>query len=340
MKKLLITLALVFLVSVFVGCSIEESAGGSGDVQTDETSETVETPDTNVDFPTKDISFIIPNGPGGGNDLTVRALIQGLEGELGVTVVPENQPASGGAVAAMELANATPDGYMLYFNSQTLLLMPHGGMEDIKLENYQPVAQIVEDTASVIVKADAPYDTLDEFIDYVQNSGNKMRMAHNGVGALWYLSAVTLAESTGLDFQYVAYQDGGSQMLTAVAAGEADVAVISPSEAKGLIDSGEVKVLTVLSENRHPVVPEVPTTIEEGVDSTFPVWRGIFTTAGVDEAILEVLESAIYEATQTPEFQEFLEVRGMPEKFRGYEEFTEFVNEEKEIYDRLMSNLD
>jgi len=311
-KKSLIAASLIIMIQVFLsGCA----------------SPVAESPK----FPAKDIVFIIPRGVGGGNDLTVRALIPGMNKALGINVVAENKPAAKGLAAATEIMNAVPDGHKLYFNSQTLLLMPYGGMPNVKLEKFQPVAQVVEDTGAVIVAANSPYHTLAELIEAGKKKEPKLSVAHNGIGGLWHLAASQFSKAAKIDFHYVAYTTSGMQMLEALVDGEVDLCIISPVESKPLIDSGKVRVLAVLSDHRHSVVPNVPTCKEESVDASFPVWRGVFTTMGVSEATLEVLEKAIRSAVETEEFKSFAHNNGLPIKFRGHREFQEFAYEQREV---------
>lgn len=290
-----------------------------------------------VDFPKKDIRFIIPNAAGGGNDAAVRALIPGMKDVLGVNLIPENQPGSTGVLAAMEIINGEPDGYKLYFNSQTLLIMPNNGMPDVDVEKFQPVAQVVEDTAAVMVNAKSPYNNLDDLIKAAKDG--KLKVGHTGVGSLWHLAAITFADAIDADFQYIAYTSGGTQMLTALAAGEVDLLLIGPPESKALIDAEQVKALAVGSDVRHSLLPDVPTAIETGVSYNFPVWRGVFTTAGVDEEVLQMLSDSIKTTVESEEFIKFANNNGFPIKFRGQEEFTEFFNDEKVKYKEMFSNM-
>ena len=313
--KMLCLLVLLVFAATMAGC------GGGGD---------------KPKYPQGDVTFLIPQGPGGGNDMTVRALIPTMKKELKGNVVPVNKAEARGAVAATELATGKADGQKLYFNSQTLLLMPYAGV-DVKLDKFQPVAQVVEDTAAIIVKADAPFKTLDEFIKYAQT--NKVKVANNGNGALWHLSAIQFAKAIKGDFNYIAYPSGGAQMLTALASGEVELCVISPSESKALIESGRLKVLAVMSDTRHAVVPNVPTMKELGINETFPVWRGIFTTAGTPKETLAILEKAIKAAAESDEFKTFAKNNGFPVKFRGVDEFSALIKDENEKYKKLMAEI-
>lgn len=288
-------------------------------------------------YPNGDITFLIPSGAGGGNDASVRALIQGMKNGLGVNIIPENKPASNGTVAAMEIVNGKPDGQKLYFNSQTLILMPHAGMKDINLDKFQPVAQVLEDTAAVMVRADSPYKTLDEFVKAAGSS--KLKVGHNGVGGIWHLSAVLFSKEIGADFQYIAYTSGGNQMLTALVAGEVDFCVIGPPESKPLVDAGKIRALVVLNDEKHPVIPNTPTSKEAGLKLTFPVWRGIFTTKGADESVLETLNKTIKSTVESEDFKAFARNSGFPIKYRNYKEFTEFIVSERTKYDKLMNEI-
>ncbi|OAS89046.1 MULTISPECIES: tripartite tricarboxylate transporter substrate binding protein [Metabacillus] len=326
MKKLVFIFASILLVVSFVlvGCS----GGGStsGEEQKGESSLLQE-----------DVTFIIPNAPGGSNDLSVRGIIRGMEQELGVEVIPKNQPASKGIVAAVELTQSENNGQTLYFNSQSLILLALQE-DNLDLSKIQPLAQVVEDTSAITVAVDSPYNSLQDLVDAAKENPGKIKIATNGVGALWDFSAKTFANTANINLQYIPYTSGGNAMSTAVASGEVDVSANSPSEVKPLVDAGKLKVLAVQSNERHGLFPNVPTAKEQGFDSEFPVWRGVFTVKGTDEAILQQLEDSIRKSYESEDFKGFLENNGMPGKFRGHKEFTEFFEEQVEMYEEIVKN--
>ncbi len=287
-------------------------------------------------YPDGVVSFIVPNNAGGGNDLTARALIPSLQRSFGVNVVPLNQGESRGAVAAQNVMTAKPDGRTFYFNSQTLILMPYGGMPSIDLDQFQPVAQVVEDTGVIYVKANSPYQNIQQLLAGMKNT--TFKMGHNGNGALWHLAALQLSKITGANFRYIAYTSGGTQMLTALAAGEVDICIVNAAEGRSMVDSGLVRPLASLGESRLDVF-NIPTLVEVGVDYVFPVWRGIFTKAGVSAEILVEIDKAFKAAAQSPEFVEYANNNGLPIKYRDHKEFTKFIESEKKIYAELMGSL-
>jgi tripartite-type tricarboxylate transporter receptor subunit TctC len=286
-----------------------------------------------VKYPNGDVSFIIPAAAGGGNDLIVRALIPGMKEALGGNVIPENKPASRGAIAALDVTKAKPDGQKIYFNSQTVILQTYGGV-DVPVDGFQPVAQVVEDTAVILVKADAPYKIIGDLVAAGKNT--RLKISHNGEGTLWHLAAVTLSQAAKIEFQYVAYSGGGPPMLKALAAGEVDIVIVNHAESKSLIDAGRIKPLAVMSEARSPSLPDLSTCIEAGFTLTYPIWRGVFTTKGVSEEILNILEKAVKAGMEGSEFNTLVKNAGLVKKFKGHKDFTKFFQEQVELTAKLM----
>lgn len=285
-----------------------------------------------VNYPTGDISFIIPNAAGGGNDLATRALIPSLEETLGVTVVPLNQGESKGAVAAANVMNAEPDGTVLYFNSQTLVTTALTTMTTIDLTQFQPVAQVVEDTGIVFVKA-GTWATIEEFAEAAK--AGDILVATNGDTALWGIAASKLAAAIGAEFEYIAY-DSGAPMLTALAAGEVDMCIVNPAEAASLVAAGKIVPLAVMSPERLDAYPDAPTCVESGIDVTYAVWRGVFTKAGVSEDILAVLDEAFEKALASEEFTTYANNASLPIHYRNHTEFTDFINSEIAFYEKQL----
>ena len=279
-------------------------------------------------YPTSDITFVVPAKAGGGNDLATRALIPSLEKTLGVTIVPINQSESGGAVAANTVMTAEPNGTVLYFNSQTLLTTALTTVTSIDLEQFQPVAQAVEDTGLVFVRA-GTWNTMEEFAAAAKEK--TLLAATNGTTALWGVAASKLAAAMGVEFEYIPY-DSGTPMLTALAAGEVDMCIVNPAEAASLVAAGKIIPLVVMSDHRLDSYADVPTCQEVGIDVTYAVWRGIFTKAGVSEEILGILDDAFAKAVESPEFVEYCTNASIPIRYRNHTEFTDFINNEIAFY--------
>ncbi len=303
------------------------------------TSSNAGTDESESDFPQKDLTFLIGTSSGGSNDLAARALIPGAERFLGVKVVPEMLQGANGAVAAVKLGELEPDGYNLYMHSQSLIMMQYSGQPDVNMKKYQPIIQVAEDASSLAVPVDAPYDTLKEFIAYAKKNPGKVRVGTSGAGSIWHIAGVLLEKAADIDLEFIPYDKGGAQATAAAASGEVEAVTTSPGEQRALVEGGKLKILAVLSDQRHPLFPDVPTAQELGVDAVFPVWRGVFTTAGLSEDRLQVLHDALKAAMESDEFITFMETSGFPIRYRGTEDFSRFVEEQDEMYRSLLDEL-
>lgn len=324
------------VLALVISLSLAACGGGKNQQSNDSTpaqNDADSTPSTDVstpavDYPTSELSFVIPSKAGGGNDLATRAMIPSLEDSLGVTIVPLNQSESGGAVAASTVMTAEPDGTVLYFNSQTLVTTALTTVTSIDLDQFQPVAQVVEDTGLVFVKS-GTWGTMEEFAEAAK--ADTLLVATNGTTALWGIAASKLAEAMGVEFEYIAY-DSGAPMLTALAAGEVDMCIVNPAEAASLVAAGKIAPLAVMSDARLDSYPDTPTCQEAGIDVTYAVWRGVFTKAGVSEEILNILDKAFAKAVESPDFTEYANNASIPIRYRDHKEFTQFINDEIAFY--------
>lgn len=334
MKKIL-ALALALSMSCsLVACSsttetttTTDTAATTTTTTTDTTSDAADVEEVAFEFDS-DMSFIVPNAAGGGNDLTTRAMIPALEEDLGITVVPLNQGESAGAVAANTLMTAEADGTTLYFNSQTLVTTALTTVTSIDLDMFQPVAQVAEDTGIVLVQY-GRWETFEEFEAAAQSE--TLLVATNGDTALWGIATSKLADAMGVEFDCITY-DSGPSMMTAVAAGEVDMCIVNPAEAASMIDAEKIVALAVMSDSRLSNMTDLPTCIECGVDVTYAVWRGVFTTAGTSEEILNRLDEAFAMVMEDESFLEYMDNAGLPVCYRDHNEFTAFIEEEIAFY--------
>ena len=171
-------LSTALTVGLLAGCS----SGGSG-------SSTTQTPAASgsnagssaaqsVDYPTKDITVIIPKNPGGGTDVSTRGLIQYMKNYIdGSNFVPTNKPDGGGVTGMVETANAKADGYTLGAVTVELAMFPHQGKCTVTYEDFAPICAQIAAPAALIVPADAPYDSLQEFVDYCKGTPAPFRWA-------------------------------------------------------------------------------------------------------------------------------------------------------------------
>lgn len=286
------------------------------------------------------VSVYIPAAPGGGFDIAVRALQEPLSEELGVNVVPTNVEGAGGAIAASEMLGQPADGTSMMIVSRSISAVPYTGSPEI-----DPVTVLAglgvthQDVSALSVPADAPYQTVEEFIEYAEDNPGEITIGHSGVGGVWHAAALLLAREAGLEFSFVPY-DGGSAVGAALLAGEIDAMTIGAPESRPFIEGGDAVMLGVMGEERSPLYPDVPTLMEEGVDVTYSVWRGYVTNADTPEEVRAEMSARLEAAAESDANQEAMTTAGFETTWIGPEEFQALIEEEDELIRELFADED
>ena len=283
-------------------------------------------------FPEKDIRLIIQANPGGGCDLSSRALAAELEGILGVSVIPENMPGAAGALAMEYVAAQPADGYVIGFAPVEIAMLNTTQGANVLPENYDLLGQIMLAPGVVSVAADSEFETLSDLVDKAEAGG--VTVANSGAGSIWEAAALGLGQETGGTFTPVPY-DGGAPAVAAAASKETDAAVSGLGEA--LAQGGAVRILAVLNDERHPNAEDVPTAEEElGADVIFGGWGGIYAPKGLPDDVKAKLEAAVKEAVESDAYQEFQTNAGNLVVYRDSAEWTTFVDDQFTLFKDLL----
>ncbi|WP_347754931.1 tripartite tricarboxylate transporter substrate binding protein [Agrococcus sp. ProA11] len=283
-------------------------------------------------FPESDIRLIIQANPGGGSDLSSRALAAELEQILGVSVIAENMPGASGALAMEYVASQPADGSVIGFGPVEIAMLNTTQGADVLPENYDFLGQIMLAPGVISVAADSDIQTLEDLV--AQSEASPLTVANSGAGSIWEAATLGLSDATGAQLTPIPY-DGGATAVSAAASGEADAAVSGLGEA--LAQEGAVRVLAVFHDERHPKAPETPT-VEEALGESveFGGWGGIYAPAGLPEDVHATLEDAIAQAVESESYQEFQDNSGNLVVYRDSEEFTGFVGEQFDVFQQLL----
>lgn len=283
-------------------------------------------------YPEQDIRLIIQANPGGGSDLSSRALATELEDILGVSVIPENMPGAAGALAMEYVAAQPADGYVIGFGPVEIAMLNTTQGADVDPANYDLLGQIMLAPGVVTVGANSGIETLEQLV--AEAEAGDVTVANSGAGSIWEAATLGLAAETGASFTPVSY-DGGATAVAAAASGETDAAVSGLGEA--LAQGEAVRILAVLNDERHPNAEDVPTAAEAiDADVVFGGWGGIYAPAGLPDDVREILEGAIAEAVNSDSYQEFQASAGNLVVYRDAAEFTEFVNDQFALFQDLL----
>ncbi|MBQ7158485.1 MAG: tripartite tricarboxylate transporter substrate binding protein [Treponema sp.] len=289
-------------------------------------------------YPKKGITMICPWGAGGGTDAVLRAICGAAEKQLGQTITVENKTGGGGAIGHAAIKDAKPDGYTVGMITFELNSLPQQGLIDFTYADYDPLIRVNADAATLTVKADAPYNTVQEFVDYCKKNPGKVSIGNSAPGSVWHIGAGLLAEKTGIDVKHVAFE-GAAGAVTALAGGHIEAVSVSLAEVKSQLDAGNVKVIGIMDEKRPANYPNIKTFKEQGFDITYFTWRGLALPKGVDPAIKKVLVDAFAKAEADPDFVATAAKLNLNLAYQTPEEFSAFLKSNFEDVTATMKSL-
>jgi tripartite-type tricarboxylate transporter receptor subunit TctC len=288
------------------------------------------------DYPTRPVTMVIPFAAGGPTDVLGRVVAERLSQILGQQVVIENVGGAGGMTGAQRVANAAPDGYTMvlgtvgtHAQNQTLYKRPlYNAATD-----FTPVALMAQVPLVLIARKDLPANNLKEFIDHVKANQGKTSYGSAGAGSATHLGCVLLNAAIGADVQHVPYRGTGPAMQD-LAGGRIDYLCEIVTTALPQIQGGTVKPIAMLSLDRSPVLPNLPTANESGLPNFEAyTWNAIFLPKGTPAPIVKKLQEAIVQAMKTPAVKDRLEGLGaivVPEDKSTPEYLDKFVKSEVE----------
>lgn len=289
-----------------------------------------ETPESS--FPEQDIRLIIQANPGGGSDLSSRALATELEQILGVSVIPENMPGAAGALAMEYVGSQKADGYVIGFAPVEIAMLNTTQDANVLPENYDLLGQIMLAPGVISVGASSGIESLEDLVEKAKSGA--VTVANSGAGSIWEAATIGLGAATDAEFTPVPY-DGGATAVAAAASGETVASVSGLGEA--LAQGEAVRILAVMHDERHPDLDDVPTVEEAlGEEVLFGGWGGIYAPKGLPDDVKETLEAAVKEAVESDAYQKFQKDSGNLVVYRDSAEWTEFVDEQFVLFQDLL----
>ncbi|WP_315115842.1 tripartite tricarboxylate transporter substrate binding protein [uncultured Clostridium sp.] len=285
-------------------------------------------------YPTKQINMIIQAAPGGLSDTVARTVASELQKELGVPVVSTNKTGAAGAVAMSFLQGSNPDGYTIgYVPVELAMVKALGYSNDVEPDGFTLLGRSNISPATVTVRADAPWKTIEEFLDYAKKNPGKVKVGNSGTGSIWHIAAATVESATNTKFNHVPF-DGAAPAIAALMGSHIDAVTVSVSEVKSGVEGGQLRVLSVVDENKSPFFPEVPTMKEKGYDTVVAAWGGFAAPKDLPQEVKDVLVPAIEKAIQSESLKKIADERAFTVAYQNGEEFNEFAKSQFDFYMR------
>ena len=258
------------------------------------------------DYPTRTVTVIVPFAAGGPADVTGRIVADIFSRHLGQSFVVENVGGAGGTVGTLRAAKATPDGYTIISghmgtNGLAGFFYPNLGYDAEK--DFEPVGLIAEYPEVLTVRKEIPANNLKEFVAYAKANESKLNMGHAGVGSVSYIGCLLLNTAIGIKPTMVPFT-GTAPVMNAILAGTVDYdcdPVLGPLPH---VRAGTVKALAVASKKRSPMLPDVPTSYEQGLpEFDCAPFYAVFAPKGTPKAVIDKLAAALDKGLSEPAVQ-------------------------------------
>jgi len=283
-----------------------------------------------ADYPEKPVKIIVPAAAGGGTDTFVRLMQPKLEEHLGAPVAVINVPGGGTVIGNRRVKDAEPDGYSVLPIHVALHTTDILGKADFSWQDFEVGCGTTSAPVTMVTAADSGYETLDELLDAAAENPNELVAAAN-LGAVNHFASILLANAHGeAQFRYVQV-GGGAKTVASLLGGHSVSGVLTIAEALPYHESGELRVLTVMADERHPAMPEVPTAEELGYDVQFSVDYWWFMPEGTPEDRLETFCNAVGKVMEDPEIQSTFEDRLISPTFNQGDETVRQIEAQYEM---------
>jgi tripartite-type tricarboxylate transporter receptor subunit TctC len=282
------------------------------------------------DYPTKPVTMIVPFPPGGVADIVGRPLAASMEKVLKQPVLVVNRSGAGGAVGTTAAAKAAPDGYTILMSLSSISIFPvsdpiNGKPAPYQLSDFAPIALVTSDPTVLVVAADGPYKTIQEFIASAKAYPNQINYSSSGVYGTLHVAMEMFAAAAGIKMFHVPYQ-GGGPAVTALLGGQVHALASGPAAAVGQIRGGKMRALAGWGDKRLPLMPDLPTFKELGYkDVEFYIWSGVFAPAATPAPVITRLREAVRAAVADPAFRGAMEKVQTPISYLDAPQFREFL---------------
>lgn len=282
-----------------------------------------------AEYPTKTVQIINPFPPGAITDILARILSDKVSSQLGQSVIVVNKTGGGGAVGIKAVKEAPADGYTILIAPPPIALIPlaRKGI-GFALGDFTPLNLIGNTPAVMIVKADSPWQTLEQFVADAKKKPGQLTFGTPGTGTSGHFTMELFKKETGVDFIHVPL-GGEAPVATGILGGNIHTSIIGLGTARAHLEAGGLRALVVAAQKRAKELPNVPTSFEKGYPAVeASPWFAFFVRANTAPDIVSKLAKTFKEVIQDKEIAAKIDKAGVLLENRGPEETAKFVAQE------------
>ena len=288
-------------------------------------------------FPSKQITFLIPWAAGGGQDLAARAFQPIIEKLTGVSVLVVNRPGGVATIGLGEVMRSAPDGYTLCHISPTISIVKYTVKNtEVDYVKFEPIIFTTYAPLALVVRNEAPWKTLKEFLDYAKANPGKLRVGNSGYAGLGHNGCVGLEQAAKVKFTHVPYS-GTAAGFPDLLVGHIDAFFVTLTDVLHMINGGLLRALGVASSERIKFVPEVPTFAELGIKYNVLSYHAWVGPKGIPKERVKILYDLFMRALDTKEMNAHYDSHGGIISVKGPEEFGKFLAEEDKRWKELIA---
>jgi tripartite-type tricarboxylate transporter receptor subunit TctC len=279
-------------------------------------------------WPDRPITMIVPFPPGGVADTVARPVAEALSKELKQPVVVENKVGAGGALGIGTVARAPADGYTLLMSLSSVSILPEadrilGRKPQYTLDQLRPIARFTADPTVLVVRADAPWKSLDDFVKDAKAHPGRYNYGSSGNYGTMHVPMEMLKAASGFRMTHIPYTGAGPAVL-ALLGGQVDAVASGPASVAQQIRAGKLRPLAHWGEKPLQALPEVPSLRQLGVPASFAQWSALFVPAGTPEPVVARLREAARKAAADPQVVQTIGRAGSPVEYQDAPDFQRY----------------
>lgn len=287
-------------------------------------------------YPDHPIEIVVPASAGGGTDALTRLFADVAKKYLPQQpLVVNNKPGASGVIGMDYLLAGKADGYRLCMVIAEVTTLPNLGLAKFDYTRFEPIARMNADPASIIVQANAPWNTLEDFLADAKKKPEEIRLGNAGTGSVYHLSAIGLEDKAGVKFNHVPFS-GAAPGVVALLGGHIDALDVSPAEVAQHVSAGKLKILGVMAEQRLPGFPNVPTFKERKLDLALGTWRGLAAPKGTPQPVIDTLREVARKTSEDAAFKDGLAKANLGWAYLDAPQFAQAMKRDHEYFGQLI----
>jgi len=280
-------------------------------------------------YPAKPVTMIVPFPPGGVADTVGRPVAEAMSRDLGQPVVVENRAGAGGGIGMGYVAKAAPDGYTVLMSLSSFTVLPEadvivGRAPLYSINALKPIARFTADPTVLAVRADAPWKTVKDFVDYAKANPGKINYGSSGNYGTMHVPMEILSQQAGIKLTHIPYTGAGPAVV-ALLGGQIDAVASGPATVLQHVKAGKLRVLAHWGNGHLETLPDVPSLKDSGYDAEYAQWSGLFVPAATPEPVVQRLRAAARAAGNDPHVKDVILKACSPVMFQDTPDFEKYV---------------